>query len=241
MKKRLNSININTYFFEDKNKKTSTRTRVFSNNRLVCMYQEKTKKLSENIEEKIIKKIESMIPKVNCVIICDYGKHSVSVKIIEKLKQLAKSNNIIASPVENHFMYMDSNFIFRIKLKDAQKILDVDLSRHSSENICKKIKNLIKCNKIIITNSENGLLGYESGDVYQISATRHKSRDLTSVGEILISTFGVSLASGMSFENSCLLGNIAAGLAIEKTGIKIVLKKELFTEMKSFSELEFEK
>jgi rfaE bifunctional protein kinase chain/domain len=241
IKQKLNSMKVKSHFFEDKNKKISIRTRIFSNNRLVCMYQEKTKKLAESTEKKIIKKIESITPTVNCVIVCDYGKNSISVKIIEILKQLAKSNDIVVSPVENHLMYIDSNFIFRIKLKDAQKLFNVDLSKQSSANICKKLSDMIKSDKIIITDGENGLLGYDNGDIHQILPTRHKSRDFTSVGEILVSTFAVSLGSGMTFENSCLLGNIAAGIAIEKTGIKTVSKKELFSELRTVYDLEFQK
>ncbi len=89
---------------------------------------------------------------------------------------------------------------------------------------------------MIVTKGDMGVVAYEVGIATQISPTHHLARDITSVGEVLVSAFAVCYSSGISFEESCKIGNIAAGSVVEKIGAKQLTKKELESALKEYHE-----
>jgi rfaE bifunctional protein kinase chain/domain len=232
------------YFSLIKSFKTMIRTRVFSDNHHVSRFDESPSKLSNNLIEKITKNLQQTIPNVNLIVICDYGNNMINDVILSTIKKLALiyKKKILVSPSENHLKYADPNFVYRITIKDAEKLLDTRFGDcKSTEDICHKLESLLKSKKIILTRGENGLTAYENNTAHDITATHHKARDITSVGDILTATFAASYASGNSFLESCTIANIAAGIAVEKIGTKLVELKEIRKELDQYDDWTFGK
>ncbi len=225
----------------DKNK-TITRTRVIADEHQVARFDDPPLKLNESTSRKIIKKINQLIPIVKCVVLCDYQMGIFSDEIINHIKKKSSqySKPVIISAGQNVKKYQNPNYIHKIKWDDALRF--VGGSEKQSENrVCEKLHELLGSDQIIITNGESGVIAFDKGDIYHISATRHKMRDRTSVGEILLSAFSVSYSVGNSFEESCSIGNVAAGIAVEKIGIKTVERQELKKEFSEYQKFAFEK
>lgn len=222
----------------DKSTKTLVRTRVMANNHQVSRFDEPSINLTNVLVSKIIEKIKILIPKIDCVIICDYGMGTINKKMIETIKDLSTKHKkkIIVSPVENHLNYKDPSFIYRIKIDDAKKLLGLRDDNYSTEQICIQLESLLTSKRIILTRGELGVTAYENGAAEDIPSTHHLARDVTSVGEILISTFANAYASGTSFAQSCTMGNVAAGMIIEKIGAKCIKKKELEKALNEYDE-----
>lgn len=232
------------YFNLSKSFKTMIRTRVFADNHHVSRFDESPSKLNNNLIEIITKNLQKIIPDINLIIICDYGNNMINDAILSTIKKLAllHKKEILVSPSANHLKYADPNFIYRITIKDAEKLLDTQFGDcKSTEDICHKLGSLIKSKKIILTRGEKGLTAYENNTAHDMSATRHKARDITSVGDILTATFAASYASGNSFIDSCKIANIAAGIAIEKIGTKLVELKEIREELIQYDDWTFGK
>lgn len=244
LKNRLKKLGVNSVgLITDKSIRTSLRTRIIAENYQVSRFDDPPQKLNKSLETKIIKNLKHFIPKVDCVIVCDYGKGTLTNNVIKSINQIIKKNRkkIIVSPAENHLKYKNSAFIYRIKLKDAVKLLDIKQENYSIEEVCKKLNSLLKSKKVILTKGDAGLTAYENGRTYDIMATHHTARDVTSVGEVLVSTFAVSYASGMSFEDSCIVGNVAAGTVVEKIGAKNIDKEELEKSLDEYHEFALQK
>ena len=228
----------------DKSIKTLTRTRLLGNNHHIARFDERSISQNESMTKKILQKLRQLLPKVDLIIVADYSEGTINERIIETIKQLASTykKKVLVSPVRNHLNYVDPSFIYRIKLQDALKILNLSFKKkYSTEQVCKKLSSLIKSNRIILTRGEFGLTAFENDVTSDILATQHKARDITSVGEILVSAFAVSYASGQSFEDACTIGNIAAGVVVEKMGSKHIDRKELDKAVKDYNEFAFEK
>jgi rfaE bifunctional protein kinase chain/domain len=225
------------YFSLSKYFKTMIRTRVFADNHHVSRFDESSTDIDSISAEKINKNLQKIIPQVSLVVICDYGNNMINDLIISNIKKIAIANKkkILASPSANHLKYADPNFVYRITIKDAEKLLGKSFPDcKSTEDICHKLESLLKSKKIILTRGNKGLTVYDNNRAYDIAATRHKARDITSVGDILTAAFAVSYAAGNSFVESCTIANIAAGIAVEKIGTKLVSFKEIKEELDQY-------
>lgn len=230
MKKKFKKLGISTDgMIVDRSFHTPLRTRITVEKYHVSRFDDSPQKLSSNITKKIIQNFKQLLPKVNCVVVCDYGMGTLANDIIKSLIEIAgkTSKIMIVSPIENHLEYKSASFIYRIKLKDALKILDIKSDEHTIEEIFSKLHFLLKSEKIILTKGEDGLSIYENGEIEDITPTHHIARDITTVGEVLVSTFAVAYSSGDSFSKSCTIGNAAAGAVVEKFGSKNITRKEL--------------
>ena len=158
------------------------------------------------------------------------------------MNSLKKNKKKVVISSLNQLDYRDESFVYRITIKDAQKLLQVqNLNNFDTKKICKKLESILKSKRIILTRGDLGLTAYEDGEAYDINATRHKARDASSVGDILVAAFAHSYFSGKSFYESCEIANVAAGIAVEKIGAKILNKNELLDEVKNFKEFDFQK
>lgn len=227
----------------DKSVNTILRTRLLAENHHVARFDDHEQTMKNVTENKIIQKILDFAPTVDCIIVCDYGKGTLTKNVINALHKIAEQKNIkiIISPVENHLQYKNENFIYRIKLKDAIKLLDMEHEKYSIEEILNKLSHIIKSKKMILTKGDDGITIFDKGEMIDISSTKHIARDLTSVGEILISAFAVAYGAGKSFQESCIIGNVAAGIVVEKVGFKTIDKVELNKALDEYNEYSFQK
>lgn len=237
MKKEFKKLGVSTEgIVVDRSFRTPLRTRVTVEKHHVSRFDDSPQKLSSNITKKIIQNFKRLLPKVNCVVVCDYGMGTLVNDIIKSLIEIARKTSkiIIVSPVENHLEYKSASFIYRIKLKDAFKILDIKSDEYTIEEIFAKLHALLKSEKIILTKGEDGLSTYENGEMEDITPTHHIARDITTVGEVLVSTFAVAYSSGESFSKSCTIGNAAAGVVVEKFGSKNITREELERSLNNY-------
>lgn len=233
-----------SYFLFDKSVKTPVRTRVIANNHHIARFDENQIRLNKNITGKIIENLKKIIPKVNLIVICDYQKGTMTEEIIKNIKDLSHKHekDVVVSSAVNDLKYRDPSFIYRITAKNAEKILNLTLgNEYDTQETCRKLENVLKCKRIILTRGEDGLSAYENGDCEDIMATRHQARDIASAGDILTAAFAVSFSSGFSFVQSCTIANTAAGIVVEKIGAKKLDADELQKELDEYQDLAFQK
>lgn len=221
-------------------KDTPTRNRVITENHNVARFDSAPIILNKTLEEKISKKILKMMDDVNCIVILDYGMGIHGTYLVKLLEKLDPKIPIVVSSNENFQQYKGKSIINKIKAQDILKIPELK-EKKSDKQICGKLNKILQNDKMIVTKGKEGLISYEDGNINYIAATNHKMRDPTSAGEILLTAFAASYSIGNSFEDSCIMGNVAAGIAVEKIGIKNIDKRELMSEFKKYNELEFEK
>lgn len=243
VKNNFDKKNIGSTLFVQKGKKTITRNRIIVGTYHITRFDDPKLKLDKNTEIQIIRTLNKIIPKVKYIIISDYNKGTLTDAVRNCIREHAIKNKkqvIVSSGIDNILKYKNSDYIHKIKKNDALKLIDNE-KELSDEQILVKLNDILKSTSIIMTKGSEGLVTYHNGEIDHISATYHKLRDLTSVGEILIAVFATYLAKGYSFEESCEIGNIAAGIAVDKIGIKRIEKIELEREIKQYHSFIFSK
>jgi D-beta-D-heptose 7-phosphate kinase/D-beta-D-heptose 1-phosphate adenosyltransferase len=239
---RLNKMKINTNGIISQNSFNALqRTRILIENHHIARFDSKPQKIVEETERKLLNKIKILAEEVNCIVLSDYGMGMVTDKIISKLEDLASHKKVIISPNANHLKYQHPDFVYKIKIDDAQRILGLGTKEESPESICNILNKEVKSNKIILTLGANGLAVYEDGEFKLISPTHNIARDVTSVGEILVAAFANAYSAGATFVRSAAIGNVAAGSVIEKIGNKVITKNELSRALQEYDRFFFEK
>lgn len=201
-------------------------------------------------ENKIIEKIKNWtkllvnfrkhLKTTNLVILSDYGLGTLNEKLVEEVIKECQSNKInifISSTGFNYFMFKNSNVISKINMKNAMLLTNKSgQTIHSSNKICKNLEKILGWKRILLTKGKDGIAIYENGLTIEKLATQNKIVDIKEIGEIMIAATTMSLFKNKDFEESCTLGNIAAGLAATKGNIQQITKRDLFKAKNEYEE-----
>ena len=242
LRNRLTEMKINTSgIVSQKSFNTLQRNRILIENHHIARFDSKSQDIGEETERRLLNKIKSLSEGVNCIVVCDYGMGMLTEKVISTLEDLATHKKIIVSPNANHRKYQHPNFVYRIKIDDAKKILGLGSKKESLESVCETLNEVIKSNKIILTLGADGLATYEDGEFQLILPTHNIARDVTSVGEVLVAAFANAYSSGSTFSEAATIGNVAAGTVVEKIGSKIITKSEVRKALQEYHQFFSEK
>ena len=76
---------------------------------------------------------------------------------------------------------------------------------------------------LLITRGAEGMSLFERGAApVTITARARQVYDVTGAGDTVVATLALGLAAGLSLENACRLGNLAAGLVVAKLGASTI-------------------
>ncbi|AKL97455.1 D-glycero-beta-D-manno-heptose-7-phosphate kinase [Endomicrobium proavitum] len=232
--KLLSEKNINSdYVVYDAHRPTIIKTRIIAASQQVVRVDREIKgSFAHSTELKIIKNIEQLLPKVNGVIISDYGKGVVSPKVLTKVIALAKKYKIpvtVDPKIENFKKYkkvttITPNTKEAIEGMSARNIsTDADI-----ENLGRKILKTLNSESVLITRSEKGMtLIDRNGRVTNIPTRAKEVYDVTGAGDTVISTMTLALAAKADLISAAEVANFAAGIVVGKIGTATVTPEEL--------------
>jgi len=209
-------------FFPSYCDKTIRKTRVISgNHQLIRLDHEEdsTKPLEHDSLEKEAKGSDILV-------VSDYAKGAISRELMEQLKSYSKK--IIVDPKPSNCHLYEGVYLIKFNESEAfaaSLVKDV----HESGNILSKRFG----SNILITRGPKGMLLFNEG-VKEFPTFAREVYDVTGAGDTALAALALSLASGASLEDSAILSNYAAGLAVEKTGTAMItlseLEKRIFKE-----------
>jgi len=211
---------------------TITKTRIIANKQHVVRVDiEERRILSEAIQSKIIKNIETEMSGVQAVIISDYGKHVISKKISDYTIKLARKREIpvIVDPKGNDYKKYQGATVITPNILETEYALNIEIiNEEDLINAGKKLNEFINGSAILVTRGAEGMsLFIKNGEIFHIPAVARNLYDVTGAGDTVVSTIAMALATGASLEHSVYLANQAAGLAVEKLGTATIKRSEL--------------
>jgi D-beta-D-heptose 7-phosphate kinase/D-beta-D-heptose 1-phosphate adenosyltransferase len=237
----MNAKNINSgYLVCDCDRPTIIKTRIIAvSQQLVRVDKEIKGSFHRSTENKIIKNIETLVPKVNAVIISDYGKGVVSKKVLKKAIDLARKYKIpitVDPKTENFKKYkrvtsITPNTKEAIEGMNAKNIkTDGDI-----ENLGRRILKTLNSDSVLITRSEKGMTLIQPENKITNIPTRAKEVfDVTGAGDTVISTMTLALAAKADLPSAAEIANFAAGIVVAKIGTAAASQKELKNAVSEF-------
>lgn len=225
---------------KDNERKTTVKTRVISKGQhLLRVDEESTVNISKKIEENLIARINEICNNnhIHNIIFEDYDKGLITNSFINKVKEIAKLNNIQISvdPKKRNFNNYTGIKLFKPNFKEFCEGVKIDINKDKNQ-INTLAEHAIKFAKqkdidvVLITLSEQGVFICNQQEWYHIPAEIRDISDVSGAGDTVISIAALFLASNASLVEASIVSNIAGGLVCEKTGVVPVDVSELLRE-----------
>ncbi|MBI3440993.1 MAG: D-glycero-beta-D-manno-heptose-7-phosphate kinase [Proteobacteria bacterium] len=184
--------------------------------------REKTNTIPADVENKIIDRITSAVPKADTVILSDYKKGLLTNKVVAAAITVAHQHGkpVIVDPKGQDFSrYQGATIITpnrkELEIASGLKTGTIDEIRAAA------LKLIMDCGieTILVTCGKDGmLLVSKDTPPVHIPARVREVYDVSGAGDTAIATFSAGIAVGLPIKNAALLSNIAAGIVVGKSG-----------------------
>jgi rfaE bifunctional protein kinase chain/domain len=201
---------------------TTIKTRVLANNhQLIRLDRENTQAINIEKENSIIEVLKQNIASYDLVLLSDYNKGLLSNSLLEKIVALCKNSGVktIVDPKGNDFSKYKGVNIIKPNRKEASIATGIVIKNNESLlEACIKIKQIVNCDSVVVTMSEDGIAIYDNDKLTIIPTKALDVVDVTGAGDTVLASLGLSIASGNTIDVACDFANHAAAVVVSKVG-----------------------
>ena len=215
----------------DAERKTVTKTRISGScsqsvtQQIVRIDRQTNETISNITEEKLIEKIEKLLPNFDAVIISDYHIGTITDKIIKTITTVANKHGIkvVVDAQKNLDRYGNVTSLTP-NLPDTQKHVGFYLkSKDDFKNAGRTIIKQTGAKYVLITCGSDGMVVLEdtANDIkYTHIPVFNKAKvfDVTGAGDTVTAAYTLALAAGAEPIYAAIIGNIAASIVIKQYG-----------------------
>ena len=217
----------------DQSRPTTLKTRVIAHSQQMVRFdREDSRDLSREDLKKVLAFTDKILPKVDAVIIEDYGKGMITPELLTHVLKQAKTfkKPVLVDPKEKHFSFYRGVTAITPNRKEALsaygpvkngRIPDI-------QEVGKKLLKQFSCEGVLITLGEEGMILFEkAGAVTKIPTAAQEVYDVSGAGDTVIAVFALALAARAPMKEAAMLANRAAGIVVGKLGTATVTPQEL--------------
>ena len=220
-----------------KERPTTVKTRVISDNKHLLRIDEETQKDLEKADD-WLQNIERMIDSepVDVIIFQDYNKGVITPALIRKIVTQAKQKGIptIVDPKKKNFLDFQEVTLFKPNLKEIHEGLGIDFNPKEAielETAVTKLQEALQAEQILLTLSEDGVYIKSNGTGIHIPAHPRQITDVSGAGDSVVSVAALCLAQRLAPQHIAGFANLAGGLVCEQVGVVPVDKELLKLEV----------
>ncbi len=237
----LNRLGINSDgIVQSSDHQTIRKTRIIAHNQQVVRVDRETvSPISRRIEDQIISYCLECMKRVDGVVISDYAKGAITPAVAQAVIQRANESGKICSvdpKVKNVNNYAHCSVITPNHHEAAQisgiTIDEPDAVMRAGQTILDRLGT----KSVLITCGERGMALFEPGkEMETIDTVAQSVYDVTGAGDTVISALTLALTAGLTYKDSALLANFAAGVVVGKVGTATTTIAELKKAMRVYS------
>jgi len=215
----------------DENRTSTIKTRIIAHNQLVVRAdREMRTPVNGQTEKRIIQKLKDALIDADALVVSDYDKGVVTPGILAEILPLAYERvPVLIDPKIRNFSSYRPATLVTPNHHEALRItnLEADTNDGLSE-AATKIRSQLKCDAVLITRGDRGMMLQTSDDrtVFVATAAR-EVYDVTGAGDTVIATLAAALAAGAELLEAAILANNAAGIVVAKLGTATANANEL--------------
>ena len=219
------------YLVVDESRPSTIKTRIIAHSQLVVRAdRERRAPVDSKTEDRIITILKEVVASADAFVVSDYDKGVVTPRILAEVLPLAYRHApvLIDPKIRNFASYYPATLV----TPNHQEALRMAGLEEDSDNelyrAAQFIRERLKCNSVLITRGDRGMMLLEGDGVpmYVPTAAR-EVYDVTGAGDTVIATLAAALASGSSMLEAATLANQAAGIVVGKVGTATVSAEEL--------------
>jgi D-beta-D-heptose 7-phosphate kinase/D-beta-D-heptose 1-phosphate adenosyltransferase len=219
----------------DKKRVTTSKYRIYSNNKLESRHDYEDRFLiNEKQEHIILKYVEKLIDTVDGIIFSDYMNGVLTHNICQTIINMANSKNkyVFSDPRGNDFMKFKNSYLIKPNKKDASIILNEHISNEYDvvKTQVTKIKKILQCQVCLLTLGEDGMIVIDNKNNIVHYKTNDKKEiiDVTGAGDTVISIFAYEFIKTKHIQNAVKLANYCGGLKVGHIGTYAPTMYDLF-------------
>ena len=183
--------------------------------------REKKQYIEENHVSDIIKTIKKS-EDCSLILVSDYNKGVISENLMAELKKL--NIPIIVDPKPAHKDFYKGVFLLKPNIKEVREMSKLEEEIVASELLRDELQT-----RILLTKGKDGMSYFGlNGKRIDLESEARKVSDVTGAGDTTVAAFAHFFNKGKSIEESVMLANIAAGIAVAYPGCYQVTEKEIF-------------
>lgn len=212
----------------DKDRKTIVKTRISGSittsitQQIVRIDRQSKGFISAETENKILKKIDELLPSYDAVILSNYHIGTLTDKIIKHTIELAnKLGKAVIVDAQKDLGSYKNITSMTPNLPDTEKSVGFEI--HDEKDL-QRAGNLLlsqtNAKSVLITCGADGMFVTEPNKKYQKIPVFNKSEvfDVTGAGDTVTAVYSLALASGIDPVYSAIIGNVAASIVVRQFG-----------------------
>ena len=174
-----------------------------------------------------------LLDELDAIIISDYGYNTVTPENTVRLIQDARVRNI---PVFLDSRYRSTSFKHVTGITPNEEEAAAALKRSIPENgpelrdCMETLARWADCRYVLLTRGSRGMVGYDRDKNRALAVPIFGSPepvDVSGAGDSVMSAFALGMASGLTFEESVVLANVAGGVSVMRKGTYSVTETDL--------------
>lgn len=211
----------------DHTRPTTRKVRVMSGQHHVVRVDfEERKFISRDAEEKLLQKVEGLLPGVEGLVLQDYGKGIFSERLTQDLigSAQAAGKKVVIDPHRTTPVYFyrgadlikpnrDEAFIL-----SGLKVDDLHLREDAILDVARSIQDQTHCPNLIITQGKLGVSLFMGTQMTQIPTEPRQVYDVTGAGDTYLAAFCLAWFCGFDIITAAVMANAASGVVVGKIG-----------------------
>jgi D-beta-D-heptose 7-phosphate kinase/D-beta-D-heptose 1-phosphate adenosyltransferase len=176
--------------------------------------------LPKDLEQEVIRNLPDWMDDCQIVAISDYGKGFLSHTLLGCVIEVAKARHIsvIVDPKGIDFTKYRGATILKPNVSEAYAAACM-LHDLPLDDVAAIILKTCGVDQLMITRSQDGISLFDQrGDRFDFPVRSREVKDVTGAGDTVLSMLSLALANDLDIQHASQLANIAAGMAIERTG-----------------------
>ena len=206
---------------QQRNFKTPVKNRLIADRQQVLRVDfEECTLLPENLEVAACALLPKLLSGVQVIAISDYAKGFLTKTFLQEVICQARARNIpvIVDPKGSDFSKYNGATIIKPNLTEAYAAASLS-STEPLVQAARKIFSSCEVDALLITRSEAGISFFHRTEGEQHFPVRSKEvKDVTGAGDTVLAVVSLAFANALEIRYAAQLANIAAGIAIERSG-----------------------
>ncbi|HEU5431334.1 MAG TPA: D-glycero-beta-D-manno-heptose 1-phosphate adenylyltransferase, partial [Thermomicrobiales bacterium] len=188
--------------------------------------------IGERLQREILERVVGEISAYDVVLVSEYDKGVCTPRLLETVIQAARRAGVplLVDPIRSrdYSRYRGATSMtpnrLEAELATGLKIAAAEDAFAAAD----RLRRELQLEFGIITLDRDGMALVDATGQGSIFPTRPRAvYDITGAGDMALAMIGVSLAAGVAAPQALRLGNIAAGLEVEKIGVAVIPRAEI--------------
>ncbi len=227
------------YHLLERDLPTITKIRVVGGHQQIVRIDfEEIESLEQEELEEVKQYVLSLINKVNCLVISDYGKGMITYELSQFIINQARKRNlpVIVDPKGSNWDKYRGATVVTPNLKELSDLLKIEIKNDDKEieYYGQEVRKKYGLMYLLVTRSEKGMSLITEDKAYHIKSEAREVYDVSGAGDTVVAALAAAISVGVEISDAIKIANVAAGVVVGKIGTAPVTLDELKNALRGY-------